>query len=73
MKGKIRREKREMGLVLGRLRSLFILLGFCFNGLASALMENLWQMISRSISGMPVGVHANTSKLSDKNLLNKAF
>ena len=51
----------------------FILLGFYFTDLAFDLMEILWQIILRSISSISVGAHANTSKLSDKNFLNKFF
>jgi len=41
--------------------------------LAPALMVSLWQMIPGSISGILVGAYANTSRLSDKNFLNKIF
>ena len=65
--------RRSTSSLIARLLSLFILLSFCFTGLASVLMESLWQMIAGSNPGMSVGVHANTSEFSDKNCLNSVF
>jgi len=59
--------------LMAQLLSSFILLGFCFTGLVSALIKSLWQMISGSISGILVGDYAKTSEFFDKNCLNNFF
>jgi len=65
--------RRTTSSLMTRLLSSFILLGFCFIGLASGLMESLWQMTSGSIPDISVGDHANTSEIFDKNCLNNVF
>ena len=67
------RSRQSTSSLMARLRSSFILLGFCYASFVFALMESLWQKILGSISGISVGAHANTSKLSYKNFLNKVF
>jgi len=56
-----------------RLCSLFILLGFCFTGLASVLMESLWQMTQGQFQAYWWGDHANMFEFSDNSCLNNVF